>query len=188
MRVRTWMTLSAAVVLGVSLLATNLSNAADDEKEARDAVLKVADALEKGDTATAKKLASGVKSETEDLMNLMLPRKDNGKGGLGIGAKPGAITPDGIEKKVQDLAKNAPKAGEAKDLERAGYIMKAISMTIENKVPKGKKPMPWKKYNTDYEKMTDDFIAAAKKGDAKAIQAASKKLNDSCITCHNDYK
>jgi hypothetical protein len=177
----------SAVVLGVCVWAS-ASNAADDEKEARDAVLKIADLLEKGKMDDAKKAAADVKSETEDLMNLMLPRKANGKGGIGIGDKPGAITPDGIEKKVQALEKAAPPASEAKALEKAGYIMQAIALTVENKVPKGKKPMPWKKYNEEYQKTAKDFTDAAKKGDGKTIMAAAKKLNNACITCHNDYK
>jgi cytochrome c556 len=182
-----WITTVLAVLLAIGMWATS-GRSADDDKEARDAVLKIADLLEKGKDADAKKMAAECKAETEDLMNLMLPRKANGKGGLGIGAKPGAITPDGIEKKVQALEKAAPGAAEAKDLEKAGYIMQAISLTIETKIPKGKKPMPWKKYNADYEKTAKDFTDAAKKGDGKAIQAAAKKLNNACISCHNDYK
>lgn len=191
MRVRTWMTMTAGMVLGLGVLST-VGNAADDEaKEARDAVMKIAGMVEKGGKADdVKKAGAGVKSELEDVMNLMLPRKDNGKGGIGIGPKPGAITPDGIEKKLQDLEKNAPKAGEAKELEKAAYIMIAISAATEGKVPKGKKPGPWKKYNADFEKTAQDFLAAVKKGDgnAKGIQDAAKKLNNACISCHNDYK
>src|SRR5258708_18946584 len=188
MRVRTWMTLTAGMVLGLGVLATVGSAADDEAKEARDAVMKIAGLVEKGKMADAKKEGAGVKSELEDVMNLMLPRKDNGKGGVGIGAKPGAIMPDGIEKKLQDLEKTAPKAGEAKELEKAAYIMIAIAVASEGKVPKGKKPGPWKKYNADFEKQAQDFLAASKKGDAKGIQDAAKKLNNACISCHNDYK
>lgn len=190
MRVRMWMTLTAAVVLGLGILAATGNAAdADDAKAARDAVMKIAAMVEKGKMDDAKKEGLAVKSDLEDIMNLMLPRKENGKGGVGIGPKPGAISPDGIEKKLQDLGQVAPKAGEAKELEKAAYIMLAISAAVENKVPKGKKG-PWKKYNADFEKEAQAFLAAVKKGDgnAKGIQAAAKKLNDVCISCHNDFK
>ncbi len=189
MTVRTWTVVAAAVVLGVGMLTAGRSGAADDDKEIRAAIVKMADALEKGNVAGAKKIAESLKdAELEDIMNLMLPRKPGGKGGgLGVGDKPGAIMPDGIEKKVQELEKKAPPADEAAALERAGYIMQAISLAAENKVPKGKKG-PWKKYNTDFDKALKDFTAAAKKKDPKAIQSTAIKLNNSCTACHNDFK
>lgn len=188
MRVRTWMTLTAGAVLSLSVLAAVGSAADDDAKAARDAIMKVAGMYEKGKDADAKKEGAGVKSELEDVMNLMLPRKGADKGGIGVGDKPGAIVPDGIEKKLQDLEKNAPKAGEAKALEKTAYIVLAIAAATENKLPKGKKPGPWKKYNADFEKNAQGFLEATKKGDPKGIQAAAKSLNNACITCHNDYK
>jgi cytochrome c556 len=183
-----WMTLTAAVVLGLGILSTSSNAADDDAKAARDGVMKVADMVAKGKMDDAKKAGAGVKSELEDVMNLMLPRKGEGKGGIGIGDKPGAITPDGIEKKLQDLEKNAPKPNEVKALEKTADIVLAICYATEGKVPKGKKPGPFKKYNADFEKTAAAFRDAAKKGDAKGIQAAAKNLNNACVACHNDYK
>lgn len=189
MRVRMWMTLTAAMVLGLGILATSGSAADDDAKVARDAVMKVADMVAKGKDKDAKKAGEGVKSELEDVMNLMLPRKGADKGGIGVGDKPGAIMPDGIEKKLQDLEKNAPKGpDEIKALQKTADIVIAICYATEGKVPKGKKPGPFKKYNADFEKRAIEFRDATKKGDAKAIQAAVKNLNNACVSCHNDYK
>jgi cytochrome c556 len=180
--------LTAAVVLGFGMLAAS-SNAADDEKEVREVIQKMAGAIEQGKEGDAKKMADKLKNaDLEDIMNLMLPRKAGGKGGVGIGAKPGAITPDGIERKVQALEKAAPPEAEIPDLEKAGYIMKAIALATPNKVPKGKNPKNWSKYNDDYQKTAQEFIEAAKKKDPKAVQAAAKKLNNACVSCHNDYK
>jgi cytochrome c556 len=187
MRVRTWMTLTAGAVLAVCVVATAVNAADDDAKAARDAVMKIAGMVEKGKMADAKKEGAGVKSDLEDIMNLMLPRKGADKGGIGVGDKPGAIVPDGIEKKLQDLEKNAPKADEAKALEKSAYIILAIAAASENKIPKGKKG-PWKKYSADFEKTAQGFLEATKKGDAKGIQAAAKTLNNACIACHNDFK
>jgi hypothetical protein len=188
MNVRSWMTMTGAVVLGMGLLATS-GSAADDEKLARDVVTKMAELLEQGKAPQAQKMAEKLKDvDLEDIMNLMLPRKPTGKGGIGIGPKPGAITPDGIERKVQDLKKNAPAAGELADLEKAGYIMKAIAMASKDKIPKGKNPKNWPKFNENYEKMAQEFIEAAKKKDPAQVKKVAEKLDGACVTCHNDYK
>jgi cytochrome c' len=184
MSMRTGMMVTAAL-LGLGIMTAVAL--ADDEKAT---IEKMADALQKGNDSEARKMAGALKdADLEDIMNLMLPRKAKGGGGIGVGPKAGAIMPDGIEKKIQALEKVAPKGDEEmKALERAGYIMHAISLTVGDKVPKGKKPMPWKKYSADYEKAAKDFTDAAKKKDPKAIQAAAAKLNNACLQCHNDYK
>jgi hypothetical protein len=188
MTARAWVMLTAVIVLGIGSLATT-GNAADDgAKVAREVVTKMATALEQGKEDDAKKLAAQLKNvDLDDIMNLMLPRKGEGKGGLGIGPKPGGKN-DGIEKKVRDLKKNAPTAAEMADLEKAGYIMKAIAIAARDKVPMGKDRKKWPEFNTNYEKVVQEFIEAAKKKDAAAVKKIADKLDATCVTCHNAYK
>jgi len=95
------MLVSGAVVLalGVWSLLANNRGLAEDSAGVRGEVQKVADALGKGDADQAKKLAAGIakSAETEEIMGLMAVRRANSKKPVfGVGAKPGAISPDGI--------------------------------------------------------------------------------------------
>src|SRR5947208_4988044 len=102
------------LALGVCLLsAVGLGSAADEKekKEITDGVLKLADTFQKGDKDAMKK-------QTEDLCkgaplgSIMELLKLRTKDGLGLGATPGAIMPDGIEAKIQALAKKELTAAE----------------------------------------------------------------------------
>src|SRR5438046_2086326 len=98
----------AVLVVAGGLLVINGGSAAEKENAARDVILKMADALEKDDAAEAKKQAEALKkANVEDIMGLFKLRT---KDGLGIGAKAGAITPDGIEAKLMAVGKKAPTA------------------------------------------------------------------------------
>src|SRR4051812_10988666 len=78
---------------------------AADEKELRDNVLKVAEAIEKNDANAAKQASQAL--QKADLDVIMEVFKLRSKGGLGVGDK-GAVKRDGIEAKLQDLDKAAP--------------------------------------------------------------------------------
>src|SRR5262245_15816196 len=94
MRLARILGLGVAVVFGFSFV-----NAADDEdKEVKEAILKLAAAVEKNDEAAAKKLVNEIKKhELEHVMNLMKPP---GKGGL-------PVVKEGIEIKLNALSKKA---------------------------------------------------------------------------------
>src|SRR5258707_6194157 len=102
------------LALGVCLLsAVGPGSAADekDKKEVTEAVLKLANAVQKGDKDAIKKQTEDL-SKSAPLGTVMELLKLRSKDGLGVGATPGAITPDGIEAKIQAMAKNAPKAAD----------------------------------------------------------------------------
>src|SRR5437016_8304267 len=98
---------TAVVALGWWFL-TAASNAADEKDELRESVKKLADTLKDNKADDARKQVKAIADKIDDvdeLMHLMSPRRPKGKGGLGIGDKPGTIKPDGIELKIGDLAK-----------------------------------------------------------------------------------
>src|SRR5436190_24345395 len=114
------MTHNCARFLGVVVALASaclLSVAADDEpkdnKEVVEAITKQADGMTKKDWDAASREGADIakKHSLEDIMNLMKLRRKNPKGagyvgGVGLGAKPGAIAPDGIEAKIINLTKN----------------------------------------------------------------------------------
>src|SRR5436309_376013 len=102
MRLRLLVVVSTSTVLAIGfLVAAGSGNAADDTKEVRQNIEKIADVMEKNDMAAAKKQAEALPKdlEADDIMSLFSMRKAKG-GGIGIGSKAGAIKPDGIEAKI----------------------------------------------------------------------------------------
>src|SRR5262245_3894548 len=101
---------SRFVIVGAGLLglvgwALTSSGRAADDKDVKPALRKLAAAFEKDDAAEIKKQAeetAKMSDEIDDFMHAMALRT---KKGLGVGDKPGAIMPDGIEAKLQNLGK-----------------------------------------------------------------------------------
>src|SRR5205823_2498944 len=117
-------------------------------------------------------------AELEDVMNLMQPRA---KKGLGIGTKPGAVSPDGIEAFIINLDKRAPaktvleKSGP--DLERMAYVTAAIGAIAAHKSPvqakQGKKdPKDWVKWSDEMRDSALELADAFKAKNASAIKKA----------------
>jgi hypothetical protein len=192
MRISARWTLS--VVATLSLGAGFLSAvAAADDKDIKGTVLKIADALEKNDTAGAKKLAESLKDEDlEDVMHLFKPRKDKG---LGIGSKAGTVKPDGIELKVIALAMNEPPKKEldesADDLARAAYVAGAIAEVALIKPPEkaqGKDPKDWKNWAEGMRQGALDLAAAAKAKKPADIKKAAEKMDNNCKSCHKVFR
>src|SRR5438270_111018 len=106
MKRNAWWTASALVlVLGmwlVTVVDTRSAAAADDPKAA---ILKLAEG--QGDPEAIAK--SG---DLGDFMNLFKPRT---KKGIGVGDKPGAVIPDGIEAKLMGLNKRVDPADVTKN-------------------------------------------------------------------------
>ena len=193
-----WMTATVLLVLAAFHLALPpRDRAAQDETHPRDDVVKMADMIARKDLAGAKKHANTLPADLdpEEVMSVFSLRTGKGKGGLGIGPKPGAITPDGIEKKLQDLAQGKPltKAAmvrQAKALERAGYIAAAVALAVQDRPPvRGKKDRKdWQTWAGEMHQAAREFATAATTNDPKQVTRAAVKLNDSCIRCHKVFK
>jgi hypothetical protein len=187
---------AVAVALGVwALSAVGPGKAADDDKEAREAIEKLAETVAKGDKDAAKKQAEEVakKVELSVAMELFKLRAKNGRG---VGKNPGAITPDGIEAQIMGLAKKEPtKAALAKngaDLEEMANITTAISLIAEVHAPKkkvgDKDPKDWKQWVQDMQAASGDLTKAVKASDGPAIKTAATKLNSACNNCHGVFR
>jgi hypothetical protein len=112
-----------------------------------------------------------------------------------MGAKPGAITPDGLEARLINLGRRVPPNDlntQGADLERMCEIMAAVAEVAIAKTPTkkvGKKdPKEWQSWSKD---MLDnalklkDAIHAKKAADVKDM---ATKLNGTCTDCHAIWK
>jgi hypothetical protein len=161
----------------------------EDAKEVNAAVSKLV-----GKNPDAKAIAELAKKYSLD--ELMHVFKFRAKGGLGVGETAGAITPDGIEAKLQGLQKKeADKADLAKNgkayatMGEVSLILAEISEAHTPKDKKGEKdPKKWKEFVEKMRTGSKDLITASNKSDAKGLKKAAKELNDSCIECHGMFR
>jgi cytochrome c556 len=174
-----------ALGLGIFVLAASDTSGADDF-DVKAAVQGLVNG--KGD---AKAIAS--KAELGEVMHLFKLRT---KKGWGVGDKPGAITPDGIEAKIISLGKKElPKADldkQAAALEELAKRTKAIGDVTDQFAPKSgtgeKSPKNWKKWVDEMKAGADDLAKAAKAKDAKGVKDAANKTNTACNECHSVFR
>jgi hypothetical protein len=192
---RGWV-IGVAFLVAAFCVATNArSRSPAEDGEIRGDILKLADAIEKGGDATkAQAGAIGKKAELEDVMGLFRLRT---KKGFGVGEKPGAITPDGIELFIVNLGKRELRkdqlASESRDLARAAYVTAAIAEIAQSKCPVEKKqgdkdPKSWQSWAEDMRKNALDLAKASESKNAKAVKTAANKVNSSCNACHAVFR
>jgi len=191
---RGWVAGLAGLALGLGLLSAGPGSAADD-KTLPDGVQKVAAALEKKDTAGAKKLAEEIakKAQMDDIMHLYALRT---KKGLGVGSKAGAISPDGIERKLMDLAKkkldDKALGDESPALTEMGYSMAALALIAGSKPPDKdegkKKKKDWVSWSDELQKQAIEFASAAKDKKAAELHKAAKGADATCTKCHDVFR
>ena len=190
-----------AVALGSLWLDGAGRSVADDKvaKEVRKAIEDMADALAKGDAKTATKIMENIKKhDLLEPMSLFKPRDPkDGSGGLGMGPKPGAVEPDGIEKYLIQMGRKPMTAMQlakvAPDLERAAYISAAIGELTEHKCPIDKKmgdkdPKDWAKLSKGMKEEALELAKAVKKQDTKLVQKHMQNLYSNCSGCHGIFR
>jgi hypothetical protein len=195
MKVRWLLSVTLTLAAAFWFLTVVTSGSAADDKDLQGTILKIADSLEKKDADGAKKLAQTLKEEEiEDVMHFFKPRKDKG---LGIGPKPGAVLPDGIELKVIAMAMNELPQKElnehADDLARAAYIAAAVAEVAKDKCPVTKKegdkdPKDWKNWTESLQKAALELADAAKMKKPAVVKAAADKVDGVCKSCHKVFK
>jgi hypothetical protein len=161
-------------------------------------MLKAAHLLEKGDFFAAKETAEAFAKgkEVEDLARMFRQRA---KGGIGIGLKPGAIKPDGIEatfcllegRPVEQLRANLDT--QADDLARACYITAAIAEAHRGHCPvkekKDKKdPKDWEKWSVTLRDTAIELAGAVQEKHPVKVKATLTKLNRTCNSCHDVFR
>lgn len=187
---------TVAGLLSAGFFLTPSSGRADIDKNLHAGLTKIAEALQKGDTAAADAEAKVVAKKIEDLDDLMHSFKPRNKKGLGVGSTAGVVTPDGIEQKLNAIARDgitpAQLQKEGKALSEAAWMTAAIAKVTEFKAPerdKGKKKkskwLEWSKGTLDGAK---ELAAAAKGNDVGAVKEAAIKVNNNCNNCHMIFR
>lgn len=179
------------VACGVFCLTVQQGQSANYFADAKAVNAAIAAQVGKND---AKALAELAKMYSLD--ELMHAYKLRTKGGVGVGDKAGAITPDGIEAKLQGLQKKAPEKADLQKNAKAYAAMGDISLTLAEltdlftpKEKKGEKdPKKWKEFTEKMRKGAKGLSEAANKGDANGVKAAALMLNGSCTDCHGIFR
>jgi cytochrome c556 len=176
---------------GLLAACAALPASADDEDEAvRAAVLKHADQVGKKRWAELVKDGEPIakKYDLLDLMRVLKKRSlEYGCPGLGVGPRPGAIKPDGIEAMINHLAVRVRPADleNAKNLIRMAEVTAALaSMTFHYPDHRGRKRVVWEKLSKDMHDTSLDFIAAVRGKDIATVKKAARKLQATCTACH----
>jgi len=178
--------LALAGVLGFAVCY--VAAAEDDDKAIKDAVLKLAAALDKNDKDSAKKLVDELKkNDLENVMDVFKPAK-GGKGGFDV-------FKEGIENKIRNISKKAPSdvKTNAESYEKMAQIIAAVAEVATVKcpveAPKGEKdPKKWAEWIKEMKEGAKALGEAAKAKDAKKVSDAAKKLNSACNECHGVFR
>ncbi|HEV3119452.1 MAG TPA: hypothetical protein VGY58_20515 [Gemmataceae bacterium] len=196
-RARVLLCWAGILALAGGFVVAGSSGAGDDKSDVRDAVQKVADAIQKGDADQAKMLAGEVAKdgELEAVMYLMKKRdaKGKAKGYFGLGKTPGAIQPDGIEPKLLNISKRLTQPQvdkEAEALAEMGYRIAAIAEIAKVKPndKAAKKKPEWAQYADAMGKAGTELAEAAKEKKALAVKAAAAKAVGACNNCHISFR
>jgi hypothetical protein len=189
-KARIWLTGGAVVGLVLGLYVAGRGNAGE-EAAVREAVMKIAAAIEKGDTAGAASQAKALAKKIEEIDAVMDLMKLRSKGGVGVGTKKGAVQPDGIEMKLNAIGRDAPGQSlvnkEAAALEKMAYQVAAIAEVAINKPPKEKGKL-WLGWAKDLRKSAPELAKAAKSKSPAEIQKAATLMTKSCTNCHTEFK
>jgi hypothetical protein len=202
--------LCAVLALGVSLLASPvLRGDEEEEQEKRDKVdagkateglKKLIDLVEKDKGKKDIAKAAGDLDKTfdpPDLKHIMWAAyKPREKGGLGVGDKPGAIRPDGIEAKLINMAKKEMSEEQLKKegpaLIKMAETAKAMAEIAELHTPKKAAPKQpiedWTKANKAQKAAANDLIDAVKANKPDKVLDATKNLYGSCTNCHSVFR
>jgi hypothetical protein len=186
MKRHVWLTLSAsALLVSMWLVTVSATQSAAADADAKAAILGLAEG--KGKAADVAKNAP-----LEEVMHLFKLRT---KKGLGVGDKPGAITPDGIEAKLIGLGKKTDPADIKKNgaaYEKMAKITAAIADVTMEHTPKQaqgpKTPAAWKKFVEEMKAGAKDLTESAKDGDAAKVKTAANKTVGACNECHTIFR
>jgi hypothetical protein len=163
------------ILIGALVLGSGASPA-QSETDHKKAIQQIADAIKNGKGVVAKKLAAKAAADVKDLADLMHLYRPEKRGGFGL------------EIGLRQLV----KMPNAKIGAKFGSLSAAMAEVILAKAPiagpKGKNPKAWAGFAQRLRNASADLEQAARKKNAKAIQAAAVQINDACVGCHSIFK
>jgi hypothetical protein len=118
-------------------------------------------------------------------------------GGLGVGRKPGAVQPDGIEAKIAALAKTAPSTAELEEqgdaLVRMAQVTAAVAEVTRLKCEVRQatgllNPKDWDKWSEGMRQSSLDLADAIRAKDGPRVKAVATRLHATCTSCHRIFR
>jgi hypothetical protein len=186
-----WAACAAVIGLGVIL---STSQADDDDKKVRDKVEELAGVASKKPDDLQKKAEAWVKEakpDLDDVMGLLKKRMKDGTGGFGIGKTATGKMDDGIEARIEKLAKAGLDEADLKnkaDLIQALNRTKAIAAIAQATKTNKMGAKKWQEYADRMDKGTDDLAKAIESGKVGEVKKAAKNLQSSCVDCHAEFR
>ncbi len=184
---------------GLAQQAVQVARLAADKKNAdaaRALAAKLAAGKGEGKGATEIKSWHDAIGNINDVMDLMRGKAKGGEGvatDLQYSAK--LKNQNGIEALINALAakklSDANAAKTSKELELLGYRVATIGALTLQRGPADAKKGSAKEWNEQAVAMRDaaiELAEGARKKDGEAIHAASKRLENSCVECHSQFK
>jgi hypothetical protein len=191
MRRLTLLVLAGAALFAVSTQPQGRAQG-DDRRAIREALVKIARAVEKGDNVTAKKLAAALARKVEDLSDIEKIYSTRRVGGLGTGIRGS----DGIELYLSRLAEEGLRPDEL-DRHRKALVhtahLTAATAEVTRAWVAGRKPKTAQQQFRQKQQLqwADEVIAgagqlakAAAKRDEAAVRAAALRTFTHCQKCH----
>lgn len=188
----------APLALACWFLAQPGNGRAEGEKTPRDVILRIALAVSRNNQEEARREAGTLKDvDVDDIMPVFALRTPRNRRALGVGPVPGAIKPDGIEKKLEALATKeldpAELTAQAEALERAAYVTAAVAEVVRDKCPVetkqgNKDPKEWKAWSEGMVKASLELAMAAKGHEPARVKKAAERLDATCKSCHTPFK
>jgi len=185
---------ACAAVVGLGIILTT-GRADDDDKKIRDKVEELAGVAAKKPDDLQKKAEAWVKEakpDLEDVMGLLKKRMKDGSGGFGIGKTATGKLDDGIEARIEKLAKAGPSDGDLMNkadliqaLNRTRAIAAIAKASGTNKAGAAAK---WQDFVKRMAEGSDDLSKAIESGKAKEIKKAANNLHSSCVDCHAEFR
>jgi Cytochrome C' len=187
------------LALTVSSLGAAGQRSAPSTTDYRAAIQKLADAIQKNESGQVKQLAEELAKAGPllEVMNTLEKRDPAGKKLVfGVGKKPGGITPDGIEAKIQSLRRK-PQPQKLIDRESGALVEMAYRVAAIGEVARlaaperdqgMKKVKDWLEWSDAMRKSAEELADAAKAKNPTAVKNAAAKLDSSCTNCHGVFR
>jgi len=198
------MTKKVAMVLGIGMVlaaGVGVLSVRGGEALAAPDIKKLADQVGKknwDELAREGQAVANKHKELRDIMNVFKPRKKEAEvSGLGVGDRPGAILPDGIEQKILRMAGNLgvteKDIAKAPALKRMSQIAAAVAAATvlkpNDKAQKNAASMQqWKDWSKEMHDSAQDLIKALEAKDRSRAKSAVMKLHDTCTKCHGEFR
>jgi hypothetical protein len=162
---------------------------------AQNDVKAIAIQINKRNAADAKKLANAAaaKLNVNDIMSLHRPRN---KGGMGYGSLAGKNpATDGLEKKIQELAKGVPANildQVENNVEAANWLAALAELTLVKTPPQdgpnGRTKKAWADWSNALREASIVFGRAAATKNGDDMKRAASTMNSICVNCHSKFK